>query len=111
MTAILISDAEWELLAGEPAELLKRYMTLKRRMDFSTGVAGIKTLINEIVLRDGFTVGLPTDDEAWEEALRGMRAWPAPDSPVAGRSATGRPTARSSSRSNSRNTSAPWSPT
>lgn len=56
MTAILISDAEWELLAGEPAELLKLYAALKRRMDFSTGIAGIKTLINEIVLREGFTV-------------------------------------------------------
>lgn len=56
MTAILISDAEWDLLAGEPAELLKLYVALKRRMDFATGIAGHKTLLNEIVLREGFTV-------------------------------------------------------
>lgn len=56
MAAVLINDAEWELLAGEPAELLKLYVVLKRRMDFATGIAGHKTLINEIVLREGFTV-------------------------------------------------------
>ncbi|WP_425318785.1 hypothetical protein [Pseudomonas nitroreducens] len=56
MPSILISDAEWMLLSGEPPELLKLYVALKRRMDFATGVAGQKTLINEIVLREGYTV-------------------------------------------------------
>ncbi|HCR1292458.1 hypothetical protein [Pseudomonas aeruginosa] len=56
MTAVLVNDAEWEILAGEPAELLKLYVALKRRMDFATGIAGQKTLINEIVLREGFVV-------------------------------------------------------
>lgn len=56
MPAFRIDDAEWDLLAGEPAELLKLYCALKRRMDFATGIAGRKTLINEIVLREGFTV-------------------------------------------------------
>ncbi|WP_236209030.1 DnaT-like ssDNA-binding domain-containing protein [Pseudomonas tohonis] len=56
MPAILIDDAEWSLLMGEPAELTKLYVALKRRMDFATGVAGRKTLLNEIVLREGFTV-------------------------------------------------------
>ena len=56
MTAIQISDTEWDLLAGEPAELLKLYVALKRRMDFATGIAGRKTLLSEIVLREGFTV-------------------------------------------------------
>jgi len=54
--AIQINDAEWGLLMGEPAELLKLYIALKRRMDFATGVAGRKTTINEIVLREGFNV-------------------------------------------------------
>nr|WP_298165307.1 hypothetical protein [uncultured Pseudomonas sp.] len=54
--AVLINDVEWELLAGEPAELLKLYVALKRRMDFATGIAGRKTLLNEIVLREGFTI-------------------------------------------------------
>lgn len=56
MPAIRIGDTEWELLAGEPAELLKLYCALKRRMDFATGIAGHKTLLNETVLREGFTV-------------------------------------------------------
>lgn len=56
MPAIQINDAEWGLLMGEPAELLKLYVALKRRMDFATGIAGRKTLINEIVLREGFNV-------------------------------------------------------
>lgn len=41
---------------GEPAELLKLYIALKRRMDFATGIAGRKTTINELVLREGFNV-------------------------------------------------------
>lgn len=56
MIAIRLDQSEWDLLAGEPAELLKLYCALKRRMDFSTGIAGRKTLINEVVLREGFTV-------------------------------------------------------
>lgn len=56
MIAIRLDQSEWELLAGEPAELLKLYCALKRRMDFSTGIAGRKTLLNELVLREGFTV-------------------------------------------------------
>ncbi|MDX5990455.1 DnaT-like ssDNA-binding domain-containing protein [Ectopseudomonas alcaliphila] len=56
MVAIRIDDAEWELLAGEPAELTKLYIAIKRRMDFATGIAGHKTLLSEIVLREGFTV-------------------------------------------------------
>lgn len=56
MVAIRIDDPEWELLSGEPAELTKLYIAIKRRMDFSTGIAGHKTLISEIVLREGFTV-------------------------------------------------------
>ncbi|MDH0639072.1 DnaT-like ssDNA-binding domain-containing protein [Pseudomonas sp. GD03860] len=56
MIAIRLDQSEWDLLAGEPAELLKLYCALKRRMDFSTGIAGRKTLLNELVLREGFTV-------------------------------------------------------
>ncbi|MFY1054688.1 DnaT-like ssDNA-binding domain-containing protein [Ectopseudomonas khazarica] len=56
MIAIRLDQAEWDLLAGEPAELLKLYCALKRRMDFATGIAGHKTLLSEIVLREGFTV-------------------------------------------------------
>lgn len=41
---------------GEPAELLKLYIALKRRMDFATGIAGRKTKLHEIVLREGFNV-------------------------------------------------------
>ncbi|WP_186375239.1 DnaT-like ssDNA-binding domain-containing protein [Pseudomonas oryzihabitans] len=56
MTAVLVNDDEWALFAGEPAELLKLYVSLKRRMDFASGIAGLQTKINEIVLREGFTV-------------------------------------------------------
>ncbi|WP_338546844.1 DnaT-like ssDNA-binding domain-containing protein [Pseudomonas benzopyrenica] len=56
MTAVLVNDDEWALFAGEPAELLKLYVALKRRMDFASGIAGLQTKINEIVLREGFTV-------------------------------------------------------
>jgi hypothetical protein len=78
MTTIRISDAEWELFAGEPAELLKLYCVLKRRMDFVTGIAGIETLISEVVLREGFTVdplpgrraSKPITREMWRSAVR-----------------------------------------
>lgn len=74
MTAILINDDEWALLAGEPAELLKLYVAIKRRMDFATGVAGRKTLLNEIVLREGFTVdpipGRPSPKPVTREQYR-----------------------------------------
>jgi len=56
MCNIVISDREWGLLAGEPSDYLKLYIVVKRRMDFATGIAGEKTLINETVLREGFTV-------------------------------------------------------
>jgi len=56
MCNIIISDREWDLLSREPADYLKLYVVVKRRMDFATGIAGEKTLINETVLREGFTV-------------------------------------------------------
>ncbi|WP_273807254.1 MULTISPECIES: DnaT-like ssDNA-binding domain-containing protein [unclassified Pseudomonas] len=74
MTAVLVNDDEWALFAGEPAELLKLYVALKRRMDFATGIAGKQTLINEIVLREGFTVdpipGRPTPKPVTREQYR-----------------------------------------
>lgn len=80
MTAVLVGDDEWALFAGEPAELLKLYVALKRRMDFATGIAGQKTLINEIVLREGFTVDpipgrpkpKPITREQYRSAIRRM---------------------------------------
>jgi len=74
MTAVLVNDDEWALFAGEPAELLKLYVALKRRMDFATGIAGKQALINEIVLREGFTVdptpGRPTPKPVTREQYR-----------------------------------------
>jgi len=56
MANIIISDLEWSMLAGEHPEKLKLYFALKRRMDFDTGIAGLKTRINETVLRDAYVV-------------------------------------------------------
>lgn len=56
MASILLNDEEWDRLAGEPGDLLKLYVGLRRRMDFSSGVAGLVTRIKEQVLRDLLTV-------------------------------------------------------
>ncbi|UVL22410.1 DnaT-like ssDNA-binding domain-containing protein [Pseudomonas donghuensis] len=82
MIAIRLDQSEWDLLAGEPAELLKLYCALKRRMDFSTGIAGRKTLLNELVLREGFTVDpirgratpKPVTREQYRSAVRRLEA-------------------------------------
>lgn len=47
MTAFILSDEEWRFLYDEPAEVLKIYCALRRVMDFSTGLAGQATRINE----------------------------------------------------------------
>ena len=40
MANFQISDAEWSVLAEEPADVFKLYCVIRRHMDYSTGVAG-----------------------------------------------------------------------
>jgi hypothetical protein len=40
MASFQISDAEWSVLAEEPADVFKLYCVIRRHMDYSTGVAG-----------------------------------------------------------------------
>jgi len=56
MANMLLSDPEWDFLAGESGDVLKLYVVLKRRMDFDTHIAGLKTRINETVLRDAYVI-------------------------------------------------------
>jgi len=56
MPNVLLSENEWSFLAGEPGDVLKLYIVVKRRMDFDTRIAGLKTRINETVLRDAYVV-------------------------------------------------------
>jgi len=56
MPNVLLSDREWSFLAGEPSDYLKLYLVVKQRMDFATRIAGLKTRINETVLRDAYVV-------------------------------------------------------
>jgi len=49
MTSILLTDAEWDGLLDESAELLKVYLFLRRAMDFKTGISRGFT---EIDIRD-----------------------------------------------------------
>jgi len=56
MPNVLLSEREWSFLAGEPADYLKLYLVVKQRMDFATRIAGLKTRINETVLRDAYVV-------------------------------------------------------
>lgn len=78
MLPIQINDAEWELFAGEPASYFKLYCFLKRHMDFSTGIAGVKTRINDVAIRNVFMVDPvpgrhasdPLKRGVWRSALR-----------------------------------------
>lgn len=56
MPSIVLTDAEWDCLAGEPGDLLKLYVGLRRRMDFASGVVGLVTRLKEQVFRDLLTV-------------------------------------------------------
>ena len=55
MPAFQINDAEWAALVEEPGDVFLLYCSIRRFMDYATGIAGIKRRISEQMLRVGFT--------------------------------------------------------
>ncbi|MBW7903012.1 MAG: hypothetical protein H3C26_16135 [Rhodocyclaceae bacterium] len=53
---IVLTEAELDLLSGEPAEVLKLYVCLRRRMDFATGLVGAMTGVSWWALREDMHV-------------------------------------------------------
>lgn len=56
MPTIRLTDAEWALLEDEPAEALKVYVELRRRMDFTTCIVGQDYHVSEQIVRETLTV-------------------------------------------------------
>lgn len=52
MPAFQINDAEWAALVEEPGDVFLLYCSIRRFMDYATGIAGIKRRISEQMLRE-----------------------------------------------------------
>lgn len=52
MPAFQINDAEWSALVEEPGDVFLLYCSIRRFMDFETGIAGIRRRISEQMLRE-----------------------------------------------------------
>ena len=52
----LITDAEWDALFDEPADVFKTYCAIRRVMDYGTGVAGISHMISERMIKEAIEV-------------------------------------------------------
>lgn len=52
----LITDAEWDALFDEPADVFKTYCAIRRVMDYGTGVAGLSYTISERMIREAIEV-------------------------------------------------------
>lgn len=68
MRMIVLTDAELDLLMDEPAEVVKLYVSLRRRMDFSSGMVGTVSAVSWWALREDMSVA----------ACRGRREHGAP---------------------------------
>ncbi len=64
MASVYLTDEEWQALFNEPPDLLKLYLSIKRVMDFKTGVAGESYRINDAFMREVLYV----------EAVQGRKA-------------------------------------
>lgn len=56
MQLIVLTEHELERLYGEPAEVMKLYVCLRRRMDFATGLVGAATAVSWWALREDMHV-------------------------------------------------------
>lgn len=56
MQLIVLTEEELERLYGEPAEVMKLYVCLRRRMDFTTGLVGAATAVSWWALREDMHV-------------------------------------------------------
>lgn len=52
MASFQINDAEWGVLADEPADVFKLYCAIRRFMDYRTGVSGQKRRLSEQMFRE-----------------------------------------------------------
>lgn len=52
MNYLLLTDAELNILQGEPHYFLSLYVAIKRYMDWETGITGLKRRISESYLRE-----------------------------------------------------------
>lgn len=54
---IVLTDEELDLLYDEPADVMKAYICLRRRMDFGTGMVGAVSAVSWWALREDMAVG------------------------------------------------------
>lgn len=52
MPAFQINDAEWSALVEEPGDVFLAYCSIRRFMDYETGIAGIRRRISEQMIRE-----------------------------------------------------------
>ncbi|WP_146180689.1 DnaT-like ssDNA-binding domain-containing protein [Pseudomonas sp. HMWF032] len=52
MPAFQINDAEWSALVEEPGDVFLLYCSIRRFMDYGTGIAGVRRRISEQMLRE-----------------------------------------------------------